>query len=283
MRRKQRAAHGRRSRRAELERLEPRWAFNVAPTGITLDPASVRENSGLLAPVGTLHVSDPDAGDTHRFILLDSAGGRFTLDGDQVVVAAGPQLDFETAPTHSITVRAIDAGGLSVDVSLPIAVTDVSETPTGIQLDGAQVPENSPAHFVVGKFTTVDQDVGDTFVYSLIDSAGGRFEISGDLLAVAPNADLDYEAAKSQVIRVRTTDGDRACADEIGTNNGLEGDRRPVADRHQCNRCRPVDLRRDRGCSLRPGGDDQLGHPGHLDEGGRRAGHPPDACCQGLT
>ncbi len=207
MRRNQRAAHGRRSRRGELERLEPRWAFNVAPTGITLDPASVPENSGLLAPVGTLHVSDPDAGDTHRFILLDSAGGRFTLDGDQVVVAAGPQLDFETGPSHSITVRAIDAGGLSIDVSLPIAVTDVSEPPTDIQLDIAQVPENSPAHFVIGKFATTDQDVGDTFAYSLIDSAGGRFEISGDLLAVAPNADLDYEAAKSQVIRVRTTDG----------------------------------------------------------------------------
>lgn len=207
MRRIRRGANSRRSRRGELERLEPRWAFNVAPTGITLDPGSVPENSGLLAPVGTLHVSDPDAGDTHRFILLDSAGGRFTLDGDQVVVAAGPQLDFETGPTHSITVRAIDAGGLSVDVSLPIAVTDVSEPPTDIQLDVAQVPENSPAHFVIGKFTTADQDVGDTFAYSLIDSAGGRFEISGDQLRVAANSDLNYEAAKSQVIRVRTTDG----------------------------------------------------------------------------
>ncbi len=206
MRRNRRADAGRKRRR-ELERLEERWAFNVAPTGIQLDPGSVPENSGPLSFVGELHVNDPDVGDAHRFILLDSAGGRFTLDGAKVLVASGPQLDFETVPSHTITVRAIDSGGLSLDVSLPIAVTDVSEPPTDIALTSAAIAEDSPAGAVVGQLSTSDPDLGDTFAYSLLDSAGGRFAIQFDRVVVAANATLDYESTQSHVIRVKTTDG----------------------------------------------------------------------------
>jgi hypothetical protein len=173
---------------------------------VTLDPGIVPENSELLSLVGQLKVSDPDAGDTHRFILLDSAGGRFTLDGDKVVVATGPELDFETSPLLSITVRAIDAGGLAVDATLPILVTDLNEPPTDIELDPRQVFEDSGVGFVVGQLSSADPDAGDSFTYALVDSADGRFAIQAGQVVFAGGAGLDYEALTSHVVRIKATD-----------------------------------------------------------------------------
>jgi hypothetical protein len=100
---------------------------NQAPTDIVLSGWSVRENSAAGTAVGTLSAADPDAGDTHTFTLLDSAGGRFAIENGRLVVAAGATLDFETASTHTVVVRATDAGGLSFDETLTIQLANVNE------------------------------------------------------------------------------------------------------------------------------------------------------------
>ena len=51
-------------------------------------------------------------------------------------MVAGSGLDFETAPGHSITVRATDAGGLSLDQVLDISVNDVAEATLDLDGDG---------------------------------------------------------------------------------------------------------------------------------------------------
>ncbi|MGA7964815.1 MAG: cadherin domain-containing protein, partial [Gammaproteobacteria bacterium] len=97
---------------------------NEAPTDIALSNGSVAENSANGVVVGALSAVDADAGDTASFTLLNDAGGLFALNGSDVVVA-GP-LDYETATSHQITVRATDSGGLTVDKVLTIDVTDVA-------------------------------------------------------------------------------------------------------------------------------------------------------------
>jgi VCBS repeat-containing protein len=175
---------------------------NEAPTDITLTNASVLENAPAGTAVGNLSAIDPDAGDTATYTLLDNAGGLFSLAAS-LLVTTGP-LDFEQAASHQITVRATDAGGLTVDKIFTIATTNVNEAPTAVLLSNASVAENSPANTVVGALSAIDPDVGDTATFTLTNDAGGLFAISGgNLVATGP---LNYEQATSHQVTVRATD-----------------------------------------------------------------------------
>lgn len=109
-------------------------AVNDAPTDIALDDAVVSEAAGQGDLVGRLFGDDPD-GDDLTFILLDDAGGRFVLDGNQLVVAGDGLLDAGQAATHQVALEARDPGGLSVSEQFTISVRDVLDTAT-LDLDG---------------------------------------------------------------------------------------------------------------------------------------------------
>lgn len=97
---------------------------NHAPTGIDLSNSPVAENSANGTVIGALSATDPDAGDTFTYTLVNDAGGRFAIDGANLVVA-GP-LDFESSTSHQVTVRVTDAAGASYDATFTIGVTDVA-------------------------------------------------------------------------------------------------------------------------------------------------------------
>jgi VCBS repeat-containing protein len=175
---------------------------NEAPTDITLSNASVPENAPGGTPVGNLAAIDPDAGDTATYTLVDDAGGLFSLAASLLVTTA--PLDYEQAASHQVTVRATDAGGLSYDKTFTIATTNVNEAPTAVLLSNSSIAENSPANTVVGALSAVDPDAGDSATFTLTDSAGGLFAVSGgNLVATAP---LDYEQAASHQVTARATD-----------------------------------------------------------------------------
>jgi Ca2+-binding RTX toxin-like protein len=100
-------------------------AANEAPTSITLDGSSVVENAADGTLIGILSATDPDSGDTATFSLVDDAGGRFAVDGDQLVVANGELLDFEAATSHDVIVRVTDNDGLTLDATFTITLEDV--------------------------------------------------------------------------------------------------------------------------------------------------------------
>jgi Ca2+-binding RTX toxin-like protein len=99
---------------------------NEAPSSIAdADTAenAVVEHAANGTVVGiTASGSDPDSGDTLTYSLTDDAGGRFAIDSTTgvVTVADGSLLDYNTAPSHSITVRATDSGGLTADQAFTI-------------------------------------------------------------------------------------------------------------------------------------------------------------------
>jgi hypothetical protein len=78
--------------------------------------------------------------------------------------------------------------------------------PTAIHLSPDSVAEHAPVATVVGTLTTTDEDVGDTFSYSLFDDYGGTFAVSGDQLVVADNSYLDFESQASVYAGVEVTD-----------------------------------------------------------------------------
>jgi Ca2+-binding RTX toxin-like protein len=72
--------------------------------------------------VGDLSATDPNAGDTFTYTLVNDAFGRFKLSADKksIEVADGLRLDHEQTGSHTIRVRATDQGGLSAETDITI-------------------------------------------------------------------------------------------------------------------------------------------------------------------
>lgn len=183
-------------------------------------PNAVTENAANGAVVGiTVLATDGDATtNSVVYTLDDSAGGRFTIDSSSgvVSVADGTLLDREAAASHSIVVRATSVDGSSSTQSFTISLTDTDELDvsaiTDTDASANSVGENAANGSIVG-ITALATDADATnnaVVYSLDDSAGGRFAIDGatGVVSVADGTLLDREAAASHDIVVRATSAD---------------------------------------------------------------------------
>ena len=111
-------------------------AITISVTNVNEAPAfssdtlslTVSENAAAGTVVGTLTVTDPDAGDSLSYTFTSS--DTFTVDGSgQIKVADGASLDYETKSAYAVTVTASDLGGLTDTVTVNITVTDVAEPP----------------------------------------------------------------------------------------------------------------------------------------------------------
>jgi len=183
---------------------------NEAPTSIALSSSTIAESSPIGTAVGTFSTIDPDTGDTHTYTLVTGTGSTdnasFQIVGNALQTAAA--IDFETQATYSIRVRSTDAGGLFIEESFVITVTNVNEAPTAIALDNLTVAEGEPSGTAVGNLSTTDPDVGDVHTYTLVAGTGdddnASFTISGDTVVTAES--FDFETRSSYTIRVRSTD-----------------------------------------------------------------------------
>ncbi|HPA88995.1 MAG TPA: cadherin domain-containing protein [Quisquiliibacterium sp.] len=177
---------------------------------------TVPENALVGTTVGiTARAVDADATNSGvRYTLVDNAGGRFSIDATSGVVRVAAKLDYETAPSHTIVVRATGDDGSTSTGSFVIAVADVGEYSTSPIQDanGAAnaVQENAAIGTTVGiTASAVDRDREDSVSYVLDDSAGGRFSIDADSGVVRVAGAIDREAvdALNIVVRAVSTDG----------------------------------------------------------------------------
>lgn len=176
-------------------------AGNGPPTDIALSNNSVPENSANGAVVGTLSATDPDSPETFTYSLLTSAGGRFAVNGNQLVVDSA--INFESTPELQITVQATDSAGNTYSEVLTITVTDVPEPPLGLSLTDRAVREGVANGTPVSWIENVNPlatEVGDNFAQNMA-ADGGRVaygqqsngtviitdEITGDLLRLITN------------------------------------------------------------------------------------------------
>ncbi|MDG1949794.1 MAG: VCBS domain-containing protein, partial [bacterium] len=100
---------------------------NEAPTSLILAGDSVvAENSdGVI--IGNFTLSDPDASDSHSFVLSGSDAALFEISGQQLKLKEGVSADFEDQPSYSVTVTATDSGYLSITEDFVIAVADAND------------------------------------------------------------------------------------------------------------------------------------------------------------
>ena len=218
---------------------------NEVPTTLALNNSTVAENSPSATVVGTLSVTDVDAGNTHTYSLVvgegDTGNAAFAIEGNELRTAAA--LNFEGQSSYSVRVQATDQDGLFTEQAFTITVTDVNEAPTALGLSNTSVAENSPADTVVGTLVITDADAGNTHTYALVagegDSGNAAFTIVGNELRTA--AALDFETQSSYSIRVRGTDQNSLSTDQVFTitvTNVNEAPRTGI-EQHERGRERP--------------------------------------------
>jgi hypothetical protein len=171
---------------------------NEGQTDIGLDGASVVENAAG-AVIGNLTVVDPDSTDSQSFAVSDP---RFEVVNGQLKLKDGISLDFESEPSVDVVVTATDEGGHAISETFTIAVGDVNEAQTALDLDNSTVAENAPGA-VIGALTVADPDAGDSQSFAVSDS---RFEVVNGQLKLKDGISLDFESEPSVDVVVTATD-----------------------------------------------------------------------------
>ena len=92
------------------------------------------------------------------------------------------------------------------------------------------VQEDAADGTVIGSLSAIDPDSGDTFTYTLLDNAGGRFAINSTngQITLADSSLIDFESSASHNITARVTDAGGLTYDEVFTIYVLDANDAPV-------------------------------------------------------
>src|SRR5262245_18957845 len=96
----------------------------ATPTDILVTGGLVNEQAAAGTVVASLAAVDADPGDTFMFALTDPSGF-FDIVGNEIRVAAGATLDFETTPTFVVTVQVTDSTANQFSRPVEINLLDV--------------------------------------------------------------------------------------------------------------------------------------------------------------
>ncbi|MEO1503792.1 MAG: hypothetical protein AAFU68_06130, partial [Pseudomonadota bacterium] len=179
----------------------------AALTSVSLTGGSVVENAGEGVVVADLSTDLPDdSGRTVTYELITNPGGRFAIQGSQLVVAAGASLDFETSTTQTVSVRATDSWGHTAELDVTITVTDAAEA---IQLGD-------------GGVTFVDTDVSELS----ITGGSGADTITGgsgdDVVDGGAGVDIAVFSGDLSEYEISATNGTLTVADQRVNGDGSD-------------------------------------------------------------
>ncbi|RYE85099.1 MAG: cadherin repeat domain-containing protein, partial [Methanosarcinales archaeon] len=188
---------------------------NDPPVVSSSTSRTIAENTapGTLLSGGAVSATDQD-GDAITFSLFPSTV--FTLGaGNNVYVAAGAALNFETAPSYSLTLVATDARGAVTYAPFTVSLTNVNEAPTFVAgVSTRSMPESIAPGTAIGlPIAATDPDAGTVLTYQILSvspsSGAGLFSIDGTtgLLRTASGAAFDYEqGVRAYIVSVRVAD-----------------------------------------------------------------------------
>ncbi len=157
-----------------------------------------------------------------------AADGSFTYTVDNTNATVQSLRTSGNTLQDLFTYKVADAGGLTSLATITITIQGANDAPYDVTAGTLSVNENASNGSSVGTVAGLDVDSGESFTYSLIDSAAGRFAINNaGLITVADGGLLNREAIASHSITVRVTDAGGAFYDKsftIGVNDVDEFD-----------------------------------------------------------
>jgi len=154
---------------------------------------------------------------TQQIFAIDAVTGVVTVANSSLLTPANAQLLSDGVTLgFTIVVESTFAGTVSTPVTFEIALTPMPgtapQTPYDADTTNADaVTENAATGTYTGLTVHADDLEGDTVTYSLVDNAGGRFQIdaSTGAVTVLDGSLIDYEAQNYWAINVRASDGTR--------------------------------------------------------------------------
>lgn len=192
---------------------------NEAPSDISWSGSfSLNENSASGTVAGTVGANDPDAGDVPTLSLTNTAGGRFTLVGNQIRTTRGIDFDAEGG-SFTVQVTATDAGGLSRSENQTITVNNINEAPTDIVLlnnsdivvTSVSVSENAGSQ-LLGSLNWSDPE-NDNVTFTVHDSvAAANASTASSFFSIQNGNEIrstisfNYESANSYPLVIKVTD-----------------------------------------------------------------------------
>ena len=108
---------------------------NEEPTNLSLTSLAIDENVPAGTIVGVFSNNDPDDGETFTYTLTSDPSGFFEITGNQVRIAAGANIDYETATSHDISVQVADSVGHTHAETFTLLVWDGTGELTGTSGD----------------------------------------------------------------------------------------------------------------------------------------------------
>ena len=168
---------------------------NDAPTNIAwASGGSVAEDkystSSTSVVVGKLSATDPNTGDTLRFVQLSN--NKFVINPDGTVkLAISPKdlngnnvalLDYELNQTEKIKVKVIDSQGLSYETEITVNVTDIAEKTPSLYTNVLYATKGTVTTLTESNIRTVDADTAnENLIYTVKQEiVGGKLFIDNN-------------------------------------------------------------------------------------------------------
>ncbi|EIJ41933.1 parallel beta-helix repeat (two copies) [Beggiatoa alba B18LD] len=134
---------------------------NLPPTDIFLSNTVLFKQDAIGTVVGTFSSTDPNAGDTHTYLLANDSNGRFSLLGNQLITN---QIFEIIDSSYTISVTSIDNKGLSLTKQFLLTVSGAEITgliQTDLGVSGDTVTIDAPEHITVtGLIKPASQHIG---------------------------------------------------------------------------------------------------------------------------
>lgn len=117
-------------------------AENVPPSNILLSSQSVLSGSLATTRIGIITVVDPNSADHHTLSIVDDPDEKFSIENDQTsdlynsYLVLKNSVDSNISTSHNVKIRAVDDGGLSVEVAFIITVTATFQNVSSLSFNG---------------------------------------------------------------------------------------------------------------------------------------------------
>jgi hypothetical protein len=188
-----------------------------APVISSVSEIQVLENLSSGASILIVEASDNTSSEL-TYTLSSNPDGKFAIDSasGEITLADSQTLDHGAAAQHIIQVTVTDEANNSTNqiITINVELLDDLNNITPIILDGDaatfSVNEDVAAGQSFGALQLQDIDINDsTFTFSLIDDAGGLFQIdpATGAVSVAAGQSLDYENSSGYTLQAQVSDG----------------------------------------------------------------------------
>lgn len=179
---------------------------------VVLSNSSVAENQSTGTLVGDLSVESDDLTGPFTYSVTGTDASAFKIGGaSNDELQTNTVFNYENDNSYEITITATD-GTEIVSTDFTISIDDANDVIGVVELSNATIAENQETGTVIGAVTTNDEDVSDTYTYTITGADADLFDVVDDNLVALQS--FDFETSASYSINIRVTDSGGASDDD---------------------------------------------------------------------